>query len=357
MNNQDNNGTNIRREVKGRGLFYGVIAVATFIVMAVGATFAYFTATTSSTNTAVTAGSTTLQLEYISYETAWNNLDLIPADIRVVQWSFEKQNDTTLNSGGLNATKGNLLCKDDYGNSICSVYVFQVTNSAASPQTLSLSVVSKLNTFYNLHAIAYDLSVSTDNKTTYETLDPKYEDATEGSVTKGNGANDPDFKSVTVSENTGGEITVTDGSGKEITPGNFTPIYVNRNGVTKTLLSSVNAETKFAESAKLVTVLDDTLNESGNAVDRTAVVAENFTVGPNETKTFALVLFVNETEDDQTSLDAKKSFTGQVIVGPGDGKTGVSGFISAASESEEPEEDLSGDSESESTEGSEVTNP
>ena len=33
----------ILTENKGRGLFYGVIAIATFIVMAVGATFAYFT--------------------------------------------------------------------------------------------------------------------------------------------------------------------------------------------------------------------------------------------------------------------------------------------------------------------------
>ena len=44
----------------GKGLFYGVIAVATFIIMAVGATFAYFTATTNSANTAVQTGSTVL---------------------------------------------------------------------------------------------------------------------------------------------------------------------------------------------------------------------------------------------------------------------------------------------------------
>lgn len=338
MSNQDGNNINIKSEVKGRGLFYGVIAVATFIVMAVGATFAYFTATTSSTNSAVTAGSTTLQLKYISYETAWNNMDLIPADVNVVQWSFEKQDDTTLGAGGLNSEKGNLLCKDDYGNSICSVYVFQVTNDAASPQTLTLSVVSKLNTFRNLHAIAYDLSVLPEDLTTYETLDAKCEDPLEGSETKCNGANDPDFKSTVVENNTGGEITVTDGTGKEVIPGNFTPIYVNRKGVTKGLLNEVDPETTYAESALITTVLDDTMNDNSNVGNRTSVVAEDFVIDPNATKTFALVLFVKNIEDDQTGDDAAKTFTGQVVVGPGDGKTGVSGFIGAASKPLEPNE-------------------
>lgn len=338
MNNQDNNGASIKREVKGRGLFYGVIAVATFIVAAVGATFAYFTATTSSTNTAVTAGSTTLELRYISYETAWNNMDLIPANVNVVQWAFEKQNDTTLNSAvfddpTLKPVNGNLLCKDDYGNSICSVYVFQVKNDAASPQTLTLSVVSRLNTFKNLRAIAYDVSVLSDDQTNYDTLDPSYEDVTESSVTKGNGANDPDFKDGT--NDTEDSIQVTDGKGTPLTSG-FTPIYVNRTGVTKILLNDVDDETGYAVAPKLVTVLDDTLNEPGNADDRTQKVAENFTIEPNGTKTFALVLFVENVDEDQTVDDADKEFTGQVIVGPGDGKNGVSGFIGAASKPQEP---------------------
>lgn len=317
MNNQGN--VNIKNEMKGRGLFYGIIAVATFIVMAVGATFAYFTATTRSSNTAVTAGSTTLQLQYISYETAWSNNDLIPADTNVVQYSFEFQNDTTLNSGTLNAESGNLLCKDDYGNSICSVYVFQVTNSAASPQTLSMSVVSNLNTFSNLHAIAYGLSVEADNMDAYN------------SEENNNGLNDPNFKIGNSENHIGNVITVTDGAGEEVT--NFTPIYVNRNGVTKTLLSNKKIESDEAESTKLVTVLE---SNSSDATSRTVTVAENFVIQPNQTNTFALVLFVKNLESDQTDADAAKSFTGQVVVGPGDGSaTGVSGYISAVSNPQE----------------------
>ena len=59
-----------------------------------------------------------------------------------VAYSFENQNDTTLNEEY--GENGNLLCKDDYGNSICSVYIFQVTNQAFSPQSVSLNVVSLL---------------------------------------------------------------------------------------------------------------------------------------------------------------------------------------------------------------------
>ena len=92
--NQNSN-QNIKNNAKGRELFYGVIAVASFIILAVGATFAYFTATASSSDSAIGAGSTTLELEYISYGSAWSHNDLIPADTNVSEYSIEYQDDTT----------------------------------------------------------------------------------------------------------------------------------------------------------------------------------------------------------------------------------------------------------------------
>ena len=149
MDNKNIQGGNgqVVNENKGRGLFYAVIAVATFIIMAVGATFAYFTATTNSANSSVKTGSTTLKLKYISYESGWNNNDLIPADTEVTEYSFENQNDTTIKPDTADGEASykllkNGLCKDDFGNSICSVYVFQVKNDANSPQTVALDVVS-----------------------------------------------------------------------------------------------------------------------------------------------------------------------------------------------------------------------
>ena len=78
------------------------------------------------------------------------NRDLIPADTAVVEYSFENQDDSTIsNEESLN----NALCKDDFGNSICSVYVFQVYNGANSPQSVSIDLVSEANSFYNLSAM------------------------------------------------------------------------------------------------------------------------------------------------------------------------------------------------------------
>ena len=313
-----------KNEVKGRGLFYGVIAVATFIVMAVGATFAYFTATTNSANTSVTTGSTTLQLKYISYEGAWMRDDLIPAATNIVAYSFENQDDTTLNEElGEN---GNLLCKDDYGNSICSVYVFQVTNSAASPQSVSLNVVSQLNEFTNLAAMAYEVDINGENED-YTTTDGE----------DGNGSNDPKFK-LTGEELDEDLITVLDGNGDPVELGTFTPVYVNRKGVTKTMLKlTEGSETLPAERAMLKQVLDQKNNTEENITERTTKVANNFEISGGETKTYALVLYILESGGDQTELDADKNFIGQVIISSGDGKTGVSGIIRAAVK--EPEDE------------------
>lgn len=332
-NNQVHNGeikNEIKNEAKGRGLFYGVIAVATFIVMAVGATFAYFTATTSSANTSVQTGSTTLQLQYISYETAWMRGDLIPAATKVVAYSFESQNDTTLNEEL--GRGGNLLCKDDYGNSICSVYVFQITNSAASPQSVSLNVVSEKNEFSNLAAMAYEISIDTET-----------DDYTTIGGEDGNGTNDPKFVLTGEEGDTDDLITVIDGYSNPVQLGTFTPIYVNRKGVIKTMLKLTEGdETLPAEKAMLKQVLVSDSNNNENITERTTKVANNFEIGGGETKTYALVLYILETGLDQTGDDADKEFTGQVVISSGDGKTGVSGTIRAVTDAEDEDEEITG---------------
>lgn len=348
MNNNQttNNGTGIKNEMKGRGLFYGVIAVATFIIMAVGATFAYFTATTSSTSTAVQTGSTTLQLKYTSYGTAWMNADLIPANTEVVEYSFEYQDDTTKRTTPVGtATEvpeaGNLLCKDDYGNSICSVYMFQVTNQANSPQSVSLNIVSEMNGFTNLYAMTYEISLPAD-KTAYE------------SEENGNGDNDPIFKTG-IEDATEGAVEVMDGNGAILGPEYYTPLYVNRNGVTKTLLKYIESKDEAAGTEvlrpsidKLIVPITDDLppmEEEAGVTARTTKLADKIEIKGGETKTFAIVMYVKNKNEDQTAADAEKIFQGKVVVSSGDGKTGVSGSIGTMSEELQsgvgtPEEDV-----------------
>lgn len=298
INNKNNN---------GRELFYGIIAVAIFIVMAVGATFAYFTATARSANSSVSTKSTTLELEYISYGSAWSKDDLIPADTTISEYSVEYQTDITPNN----------LCMDDYGNSICSVYEFQVRNPANSPQTVTLNIVSEVNGFANLNAMAYELSIEDNDKY--------------GSVENGNGTNDPTFKNA-IDDPTDGAIPVVDGNGNELYT--ETPIYINRDGVKKTLLQYNSSEDK--ENPVLKSSIDRQViqvteaNQDADASEKTVKLAENITIDGGQTRTFVIVLYVKNINEDQTKVDASKEFTGRVVVSTGDGTTGVSGQISAA---------------------------
>ena len=324
MGNDQVQNNSVKNELKGRGLFYGVIAVATFIVMAVGATFAYFTATTNSANTSVKTGSTTLKLQFISYETAWMSDKLIPAATEVVAYSFENQNDTTLNE--TYGKNGNLLCRDDYGNSICSVYVFQVKNTAASPQSVSLEVVSELNEFTNLTAMAFEVGI-----------DDTTQDYT--STEDGNGLNDPKFKLTGQETDTTGLITILGGDGLPIDLENDSPspVYINRKGVKKEMLKYTEDNvTKPAERATLSKVEDPSTNTKENLRDRTVKVANKFEIIGGETKTYALVLYIAETGDNQTDADSEKEFTGQVIISSGDGD-GVSGVIRAVNGDDDDE--------------------
>lgn len=324
----DNN-RQIISENKGRGLFYGVIAIATFIIMAVGATFAYFTATTQSMNSSVQTGSTTLELQYISYHSAWMHNDLIPADTPVVEYSFESQNDTTMKD---ETSRKNAICKDDFGNSICSIYVFQVTNSANSPQAVSLQVVSETNGFSSLNAMAYELALPED-KSDYE------------SVENFNGTGDPVFKKNS-EDATEDSIPVYDGEGNQLDDTAFDAIYVNRKGVTKTLLKWVEStnpenQTKIMKPAidrALIPITEENMN--AEAKDRTARIADDITIDGLSTKTFALVLYIKNANVDQTKTDAAKTFTGQVIVSSGEGSGGVSGQISAFTDVEGSEDNL-----------------
>lgn len=324
---------NFSDENKGRGLFYGVIAVAVFIIMAVGTTFAYFTATTNSADTSVQTGSTTLQLKYISFEGAWNNKDLIPADTAVVEYSFEYQNDTTVNTGkeDYETLRHNALCKDDYGNSICSVYVFQVENSANSPQSVSLDILSNVNTFASLNAMVYEISAPTEeDEENYKNYFPQVpEFGGEAAFTNPlNGLGDPKWATTEIPgegmELPADEIAVRDGNGNFINVDSFEAVYVNRLGVKKTLL-------KWNDNSSLKPAIDRLIKSPDTEENNITRLADNIEIpGNGGVKTFAIVLYIKNENYDQTESDAAKSFAGQVVVGSGDGSTGVSGSISVA---------------------------
>lgn len=113
MNEQKNN---------GRGIFYGVIGVATLVVAIIGATFAYFTATAS--NEATITGN----MATVSFDLAVEKVvdpgaskGMIPMSNAMVQAAINNQNTTP-----------NDTCVDDNGNAVCQVYKITVTNNSSA---------------------------------------------------------------------------------------------------------------------------------------------------------------------------------------------------------------------------------
>lgn len=328
MNNNQYNDTLKNNERKGRGLFYGVVAVATFIIMAVGATFAYFAATASSANTSITTGSTSLNLELLSYETAWMKDDLIPTDTDVVEYAFANQNDTTASkkvcyddsenvvdcsSESVARTEvpedelNNTLCVDDYGNSVCSVYVFQVINDNASPQTMSFDIIGQRNDFSNLMAMAFEISAPDTSASDYTAY------------------NTDSFGDPT-------NFTVMNGTTQVDT---YTPVYVNRIGVVKNILNytgsdaatDANGEAKDRALVHVGLEGEYDAPTDDNLSDRTTSVANGVSIGSGETRTYAIVLYIYNQNYAQ-SEDEDSIFNGSISVTTGDGQ-GVSGYISA----------------------------
>ncbi len=105
----------------GRGIFYGVIGVATLVVAIIGATFAYFTATASN-ETAINGNFTNVSfdLAVTKVTTAGDVGGLIPMT--------NGQVDTAIGS----ANSDNGICIDDNGNAVCQIYKIVATNNGSA---------------------------------------------------------------------------------------------------------------------------------------------------------------------------------------------------------------------------------
>lgn len=220
----------------GSGIFLGVIGVATLVVAIIGATFAFFSATTNSAENAISTSSTTLGLNYVDDTGTKLSTSLIPASETVATYGAISK--TYL------ATEGKSQCVDDNGNDVCSVYQFTVTNpNATTSQAIDFTLKVVTNEFTNLKYKIYSGSVS-------DALD------------------------------TGA-----------------TPV-----------VAAANFGAKDSETT--LSALSQTLAPSGSV-------------------TYTMVIWVNETGNDQTSADSGKSFSAGLTVTSGSGQ-GVTGIIAGA---------------------------
>lgn len=111
MNENNNN--------KGRGIFYGVIGVATLVVAIIGATFAYFTAAQNAGNNVITGNMANIGFNLLVEKVVDPGVTsgMIPMSNTMVEAASSKATGT---------------CTDDNGNAVCQIYKITVTNTSTA---------------------------------------------------------------------------------------------------------------------------------------------------------------------------------------------------------------------------------
>ena len=129
----------------GKGIFYGVIGVATLVVAIIGATFAYFASATNGAQGAAAANSANVSgtLE-ITQDEQYVAPDLIPAAPATVVKSFGQTGDATANTG---KCRGASYANKEGNYGMCSYYTFTIKNTADVATTVYLSLKTDTNTF------------------------------------------------------------------------------------------------------------------------------------------------------------------------------------------------------------------
>lgn len=130
----------------GNGIFLGVVSVATLIVAIIGATFAYFSASTQSEENAVDVGAYEFKLSLSMnqiYPEGVSPTGLIPLKPDFVIDGAEAPNNTNL-LYALNVARNK--CVDDNGLQVCALYQVSIENQATNPVTLSGTIKTTSNT-------------------------------------------------------------------------------------------------------------------------------------------------------------------------------------------------------------------
>lgn len=215
----------------GNGIFLGVVSVATLIVAIIGATFAYFSASTQSEENSVEVGAYEFKLSLSMnqiYPEGASPSGLIPLNPDTVIEGAEAPNNINL-LYALNVAQNK--CIDDNGLQVCALYQVEIDNQATNPVTLS----GQIRTTSNTPATAEGEERTPFLNLTYQSLIGSHEDNTL--------AKNPDFLvPVTLESEIDGLVriadinipgaTVAEGT-DEVTPGKgyaYILVYLNDNG-------------------------------------------------------------------------------------------------------------------------------
>ncbi len=150
-------------ENNNRGVLVILIFVATVILVAIGATFAYFSASISSNVNAVSLTSAEFSLELVD-DTSLIKGNLIPSEEQYVDIAIDRTDANGFlkpyEENGEMVTDGT-TCIDDNLNEICSVYTFTLINRMTDTDIpLYITLNPSLNNFENLYFKVLDSSLN-----------------------------------------------------------------------------------------------------------------------------------------------------------------------------------------------------
>ena len=224
-------------ENKSKGIFLGVVGVATLIVSIIGATFAYFVASASGKENAVQAGAANVAGTLTLSEVVDYRQNMIPVTEALMKTSY-KRTEVATGKGtgrceGYSAAGGNTVYN------LCSIYQFTVSNTASIAQTIYASLTANTNTFTNLKYCIFE-----------------------------------------------GEAGASD-------------------------------TTKVA------------CRNMPTAGDTDSNIFSELIPATTGTHTYTLVMYINETEGDQTAADSDKAFTGTISITSADGSNYMTGALTA----------------------------
>lgn len=281
---------------RGNEIFLGVVGVATLVVAIIGATFAYFSASVRGENS-VNVESAKLELGFKEDTTKLTTL-LIPSVEKYAKFAgsnmpwisknenivvgYEKGADGQEDKSKPIKTTGKGLCTDDNGNIICGVYDFAVMNPNTTTMNITAEVITTVNTFEE-GVMKFAL---------YETTATK---DTDGSL-----------KVTAIGDQIGDTLE-------------FASVDPEATTEAKVAVEALNLRLAAATSAVSATNKDD--------LDSYTDVSQTDSEGGKTVRTFRMVIYLEESGNDQTELNSGKMLTAALRIktlgGEGGGVTGV----------------------------------
>lgn len=149
---------------KNKGIFYGIVAIATLIVAIVGATLAYFSVFAGSANNAVGLKAAVVSISYTEGAAVSLPNELIPSEYQYVKKSYEEPIPADIN--GENERP---RCIDDNNRQICHIYNFSINNTGDAVD-LSIDLKVGVNEFKNLRYMLYDVTDNSNITNIYDSM-------------------------------------------------------------------------------------------------------------------------------------------------------------------------------------------